>query len=253
MPGKTKEKERIVYPHRSGGQIIWEIVKIFFTGAIVIAAAAVMIFTIISVTLFDRNDRDIFGYKAFIVRTDSMKATDFAAGDLIVLKEVDPASLKAGDIIAFRSTDSASFGETFTHKIRKLTNTENGAPAFITYGTTTGVDDTYLVEHSQVQGKYQFAIPGVGTFFMFLKTVPGYICCILLPFMLLIIIQGIHSIKLFRQYKAEQVAAIEAKRLKEIEEMEAERERLAAERAENQRMLEELLRLKESMEKDTGL
>ena len=83
-----------------------------------IAAVAMMIFTIISVTTFDRNERSLFGYQMFIVRTDSMKATDFDAGDLIFTKRVDPATLQEGDIIAFRSTNPENFGEVVTHKIR---------------------------------------------------------------------------------------------------------------------------------------
>ncbi len=242
MAGKYAAKRKHAAP-RSGGARAWEIIKTIFTWLVMIAAVAMMIFTIVSVNTFDRNDRDLFGYKAFIVKSDSMKATDFAAGDLVLLKEVDPAALQAGDIIAFRSTDPNSFGETFTHKIRSLTTTEDGQPAFITYGTTTNIDDQYPVTYENVQGKYQFSLPGVGSFFTFLKTVPGYICCILLPFMLLIVMQGINSVKLFREYKAEQMAEIEAKRQREMEEMAAEREKLAAERAESQKMLAQLQRL----------
>ncbi len=246
-----KEKEKAVQPEQeqveqlTGIQKFWEIVKTVLTWAIMLVAVAMMIFTIVSVSTFDRNDRDLFGYKAFIVRSDSMSATDFDAGDLVLIKEVDPAILKEGDIISFRSIDSESFGETFTHKIRKLTRDESGAPAFITYGTTTNVDDPTPVTYERVMGQYQFALPKVGTFFAFLKTVPGYICCILLPFLALIIIQGINSIKLFRQYKEEQMAELEEKRQKELDEMAAEREKLAAERAESQKMLEELQRLRE--------
>ncbi len=228
-----------------------ELIKNIIVGIVMLAAIAMMIFTIVSVTTFDRNDRDLFGYKAFIVRSDSMKATDFAAGDLVLLKEVDPSTLKEGDIIAYRSEDPNSFGETFTHKIRSLTTTEEGEPAFITYGTTTDVDDAYPVTYGQVLGKYEHTIKGVGTFFTFLKTVPGYICCIFLPFMFLIIMQGLNSIKLFRQYKEEQMAAIEAKRKKDMDEMAAEREKLEAERAESQKVLEELQKLQAQMGEKT--
>lgn len=242
MAGKYETKNHVA-PRKSGAKKAWEIIKTIFTWVVMLAAIAMMVFTIVSVSTFDRNDRDLFGYKAFIVRSDSMKATDFDAGDLVLLKEVDPSTLTEGDIIAFRSTDPNSFGETFTHKIRTLTTTEEGEPAFITYGTTTNVDDLYPVTYEQVQGKYQFSLPGVGTFFTFLKTVPGYICCIFLPFMFLIIMQGLNSVKLFRQYKEEEMAEIEAKRQKEMDEMAAEREKLAAERTESQKMLAELQRL----------
>ena len=55
-----------------------------------------MVFTIVSVTTFDRNDRALFGYKMYIVRSDSMSATDFKAGDLILVRSVDPATLQEG-------------------------------------------------------------------------------------------------------------------------------------------------------------
>lgn len=66
-----------------------------------------------------------------------MSATDFDAGDLVLVKEVDPATLQAGDIIAYQSTNTENYGEVVTHKIRELTTDANGNPGFITYGTTT--------------------------------------------------------------------------------------------------------------------
>ena len=78
----------------------------------------------------------------------------------------------------------------------------------------------------------------MGQFFMFLKTTPGYIVCILLPFLLLIISQGIKCIRLFKIYKQEQML-----------EMETERKKITEERAENQRLMAELLELKAQLEK----
>ena len=69
-----------------------------------------MIFTVISATTFNRNDRDLFGYKMYIVNSDSMAATDFKAGALIMVREVDPNTLHDGDIITFISQDTDSFG-----------------------------------------------------------------------------------------------------------------------------------------------
>ena len=168
---------------------------------IVLLALCMMVFTIVSVATFDRSDRSLFGYKAFIVLSDSMSKTDFDAGDLILVKEVDPALLKEGDIIAYQSTNTENYGETVTHKIRELTTDAKGNPGFITYGTTTGADDETIVTYEYVLGQYQKAIPKAGKFFQFLKTTPGYIICIFLPFLLLIVIQGVRSIKLFRRYK----------------------------------------------------
>ena len=214
----------------------WEIVSSLLVWLLVAVAVAMMIFTIVSVNTFNRNDRDIFGYKAYIVLSDSMSATDFDAGDLILVKEVDPQTLQPGDIIAYTSQDTESYGQTITHKIRRLATDENGNPGFITYGTTTGVDDTQVVTYPFIQGKYEAALPGVGTFFQFLKTTQGYIVCILIPFLLLILYQGLNCVRIFRLYKAEQMA-----------ELQAEKDALEAQRKQSEAMMAELLAMKNQL------
>lgn len=213
------------------------ILKTTLVWLVVIAAVSMMIFTVISVTTFNRNDRDLFGFKMYIVNSDSMSKTDFNAGDLILVKEVDPATLKEGDIITFMSQDTDHFGETVTHKIRKLTTDAEGNPGFITYGTTTDTDDETIVTYPYILGQYQSRIPALGTFFNFLKTTPGYFVCIFIPFMLIIIYEGVKFFNLFRRYKKEQ-----------MEEMQAERDKIEAEKLENAKMLEELRALKAQLE-----
>ncbi len=190
----------------------FSIIKSVFIWAIVALAVFMMIFTIISVTTFNRNDRDLFGYKAYIVNSNSMAATDFKAGDLVFVKETPASELKEGDIITFISQDSDSFGEVITHKIRKITTDANGDRGFVTYGTTTGEDDKTIVTDLYVLGKYTSHLKGVGTFFNFLKTPQGYFVCIFIPFMALIIYQGINCVRLFKRYKDEQNAQIKAER-----------------------------------------
>lgn len=219
---------------------VLSILKTTLVWLVVALAVFMMIFTIISVTTFNRNDRDLFGFKAYIVNTDSMSKTDFNAGDLIFVKEVDASTLKEGDIITYMSQNSDSFGETITHKIRKLTTDAEGNPGFITYGTTTDTDDETIVTYPYVLGKYETHLPKVGTFFNFLKTTQGYFVCIFIPFMLLILYQGINFFRLFRRYKKEQ-----------LEEMEAERAKIEAEREENAKMMAELQALKAKLESQT--
>ncbi len=228
------------------------IIKNIFVYLLVALAVCMMIFTIVSVSTFDRADRSLFGYKAFIVLSDSMSKTDFDAGDLILVKEIDPSALQVGDIIAYQSTNTDNYGEIVTHKIRKLTKDAEGNPGFITYGTTTDIDDENIVTYSFVLGKYQSKLPGVGKFFQFLKTTPGYIVCIFLPFLILILVQGINSIRLFRRYKKEQLAEMEAEREKQKQEFEEERRRLEMQQAESQKMMAELLKLKKELSGGDG-
>lgn len=218
---------------------ILNIAKTVLVWLVVAVAVFMMVFTLISVNTFDQNTRNLFGYKFFVVQTDSMAATDFDAGDIVISKEVDITTLKEGDIITFVSQSSHNYGETVTHKIRKVTTDKDGSLAFVTYGTTTNTDDEALATF--IVGKYVGHLPNLGAFFLFLKTTPGYIICILIPFLLLILSQGLNCIRLFRRYKQEQ-----------MDEMKAEREKLEQERAESQKMMAELLELKAQLAKKDG-
>lgn len=197
------------------------------TWLLVVFAVCMMLFTIISVTTVDKQERSLFGYRMFVVLSDSMKDT-FVAGDLVVSRETNPEDLKPGDIISFLSADENSAGEIVTHKIREVTVDEDGAPAFRTYGTTTGADDEALVPFNFVLGQYRFRIPGAGRFFEFIKTPAGYVAVILVPFLLIIALQCVNFVKLFRRYRAERRAETEAEReehkkaLEELERLRAE-------------------------------
>ena len=204
------------------------------TALILVFAVTVMIFTIISVSTVGRDKSSLFGYKPNIVLSDSMQDT-FAVGDLEISKEVDPQTLKAGDIITFISIDPANYGAVVTHKIREIT-VYNGEPAFITYGTTTGVDDAYPVPFENVIGKYLFRLPKMGYFFEFLRTPAGYITVILIPFLLLILTQAIRFFRLVGQYRAERRAEAEAKQA----EFEAQKAEIEAQRNETVKLKAEL-------------
>ena len=109
------------------------IVSKVFTWIIIAVTVFMMIFTIFSTLTFDRNDRNLFGIRFYIVLTDSMSPSEnnkdddvhFNAGDIVLIQNVDDATaLQAGDVIAFVSQNSVSFGETVSHMIREVkTNT----------------------------------------------------------------------------------------------------------------------------------
>ena len=200
------------------------------TALLLVFAVFVMVFTVISVNTVGKADADFLGFKPNIVLSDSMQDT-FAVGDLEISKKVDPATLAAGDIITFRSIDPANYGSVVTHKIREVTTYEGGL-AFVTYGTTTGVDDAYPVPADRVLGKYVFRLPKMGYFFEFLKTPAGYVTLILLPFLVLIGLRAVRFVRLARQYRAEQREAA------------AQQAQLEEEQRKNQEMREELDRLR---------
>ena len=218
---------------------------------IVAATVCMVAFTLFSTLTFDRNDRNLFGFRFYIVLTDSMSPSEnnkdekvhFNAGDLIIIKNVkDVTELKEKDIIAFVSKNSDSYGETITHMIRKVEKTDDGnLVGFVTYGTNTGKNDEVIVEPEFVLGTYAGKLTAFGHFFSFLKSTTGYLVCILTPFLLLILWQLVNTVRLYRRYKAEQMADIKA-----------EREQIAKEREESAAMLRELQALREELSRQSA-
>lgn len=222
-----------------------------FTYLLVAFTIFMMLFTIITVATVDKNDRNLFGYKFYIVQTDSMSLSEknpdaeiyFDAGDMIVSKvPKDPMALQPGDVITFMSINTSSYGETITHMIREVRVSDSGRVlGYETYGINTGTSDEALVTPDFVLGVYVAKMPAVGRFFAYVKSVPGYITCILVPFLLLIGYNGANVIRLFRQNKKEQMAEIQA-----------EKDQIEQEREEAKRMMAELMALKAQLSQNAA-
>lgn len=195
---------------------------------------AIMLITIISV--FNSERKTVLGYSFFTVLSDSMKA-EFKSGDIILSKKVDTDSLKNGDIISFKSIDPREYGEIITHKIREKTVYE-GKTAFITYGTTTGANDSVPALSEEIIGVYCGKIPKAGYFINFLRSPAGYFSLIFFPFFALILIEGIRFMGIINTYKKE-----------EKEKIELQNKKLEAEHLKTEKMAEEIELLKTLLEK----
>lgn len=159
------------------------------------------------------NDKvpSILGYKPFIVLSGSME-TEIHKGDLIIVKEVDPAELVLEDVIAFRDAE-----ETITtHRIIDIVE-KDGITYFITKGDNNTSQDQNLVEFGDVEGIYVGRIPNVGNIMNSLSE-PTTIMIIGLGITVIFIIG--YSISNKKLKEAERLEFLEYKRLKELEEKE---------------------------------
>lgn len=221
------------------------IIRWFFTIIILLFAIFMVIFTLLSSTKINNKKETLFGYSLFIVWSDSMKKTDFAAGDLIIVKETDTKKLNVGDIITFESTSQMSFGDTITHKIKEINKSDSGEFMFTTYGTSNGeenVDDTPVYE-SNIIGKYCGKIPSFGYFANFLKEPLGYVLCILLPCVMLVVMQMINIGGAISQKRKIEKADLDNQR----GELAAKHEQIAAELLEAENLKKELEELKKKI------
>ena len=157
-----------------------------------------------------RNPDEIpsfFSWKPFIVLTGSMNQ-EIASGDLAVVKDVDPNTLKEGDIIAFKVDNIV-----ITHRIVEIRD-DNNEKEFITKGDNNSTEDEGYVKEEQIEGIYKFKVKRLGDVAMFLQTTKGIVLCLSIPIALLILLQIIQSINDRREMKQKDKKEEEIKRLK---------------------------------------
>ncbi len=108
----------------------------------------------------------IIGYQCYTVISPSMEP-EYMVGDLLYVKEVDPATIKEGDVITFLVNEDLVVG---THRVVRV-DAEN--QRFYTKGDANETEDGSPVHFNNVIGVPQFSIPKLGYVSDFVQNPPG--------------------------------------------------------------------------------
>jgi len=115
-------------------------------------------------------------------------------GGIVIIKPVNPETLKIGDIICFKLSEPTSI----THRIKNITD-----EGFITQGDANNAPDQWIVKKENVIGKAILTIPFIGYIGYFVRTPTGFILLILLPANAIIIMEIRNIVKELRKQKQE--------------------------------------------------
>ena len=125
--------------------------------ALLTLLALIFIWVFIQTKIHPDEIPSVFGYKPFIVLSGSME-TELYKGDLAIVKNINPDTLKVNDIIAFSDEDKF----VVTHRIVEITQNEDGEVEFITKGDNNNTKDSGTVKKENVEGLYVKKISGFG-------------------------------------------------------------------------------------------
>lgn len=104
----------------------------------------------------------IFGYRAYIISSNSMEPT-ISLGDVVITKSYKKEKIYTGDVITFKQD-----GEVITHRILKIEDTNEGT-VYTTKGDNNNIEDTEQITYSQIQGKSILTIPYLGKIILMLN------------------------------------------------------------------------------------
>lgn len=147
-------------------------------------------------------------------------------GDLIYVKEVDPATIKEGDVITFIVNEDLVVG---THRVVRV-DAEN--QRFYTKGDANEIEDQSPVHFNNVIGVPKFAIPKLGYVSDFVQNPPGMYITIGVGIILILLVFVPDMIGKKKEEEDTEVAATQTEinaANEENERLKAEIERLKAE------------------------
>lgn len=217
----------------------------------VILLAALFAFTTLA-TKDTNHVASLAGYTPLSVVSDSMSPT-FDAGDLIIIRKCDPATLQEGDIVTFHTIINNEFSLN-THRIAEIQE-DGGARSYVTKGDNNAIADVHMITDGDIVGRFVTRLPKFGKVVDFLSSSMGFLLVIVLPLLIFFVYQVYHLVTVSIDLKkalavenvqesgqAEDMLAQAAKAKEEAEKAKAEAEAALA----------EAKRLKEEAEKQAN-
>ena len=111
-----------------------------------------------------------------VVTTASMEPT-IKVGDLIYVKGIAPSDIEVGDIITFKPPKDYIKGTLITHRVVEISYDTNEV-YFKTKGDNNPTVDPWIVTSQDVVGVQTAIIPGIGGFFLWIRTPAGIVTMI---------------------------------------------------------------------------
>lgn len=181
----------------------------------IVSSALVVLMVLCAVFLMGSR---LIGFRCFNVISPSMEPK-YGVGDLIYVKEVNPATIKEGDVITFLVNEDLVVG---THRVVRV-DAEN--QRFYTKGDANEIEDQNPVHFNNVIGVPRFAVPKLGYVSDFIQNPPGMYITIGVGILLILLVFIPDMIGKKKEEENSQAAAVQTK----IDATSEENERLKAE------------------------
>ena len=122
-------------------------------GNILYAIIFIIVLFILIIAILQRttnNEITLFGYRIFVVATGSM-VPEYEVGDVLVSKEVDPATIQVGDDIVYKGKEGSFKDKIVTHQVIMIEK-ENENYRIQTKGIANTKEDPEITQN-EVIGK----------------------------------------------------------------------------------------------------
>ena len=152
------------------------------------------IFLIAKSSLSQSGAKDVFGYRAYIITTNSMKPA-LRVGSVIITTNVPEEKIKIGDIITFERD-----GDNISHRIVDIKDTD-AEKQYITKGDDNNVEDTDKITYADIEGTEVLVIPYLGSIVLILGNKIYIVLLVLLLLLIFLHVSRVNSKRRMRREK----------------------------------------------------
>lgn len=138
-------------------------------------------------TRFNIFKDEIFGFKTYVIVSDSMNPK-LKVGDIIITKKVATENLKPNDVISYQGLTSDFKDKIITHKIEYVTK-EDKRYIFYTKGTANNTMDPAVYEE-QIYGKMVYKSFVFSRISRIVRTKIGFLLIVLIPILFMCVIEA---------------------------------------------------------------
>ena len=193
--------------------------KVFFTlvnliSVLVIAAAVVVLLTVVLTKPGEAPQ--IGGYTVLRITTGSMEP-EYKINTLILVKNVEPDTIKSNDVISFYSKDPALDGAINTHRVVEVEK-DGDHWIYTTKGDANNVVDAYTVDATYLIGKVVASSLVLGKLARLVSNPLVFIPIILLPLASILISNIVKTAKLAKTLAQEEEEKAVKEALRQIRE-----------------------------------
>jgi len=133
---------------------------------------------------FSDNKISFFNYRMFTVISGSMEPK-YKIGDVLISKEVDPATIKVGDAVSYLGTAGDFKDKVITHEVVSIKTDKDGKYLFQTKGLANLFEDPTISE-SQIYGVVIYRSIILSIIYRIVGTTIGFYLFIILPLLFII-------------------------------------------------------------------
>ena len=150
------------------------------------AILLILIIAVLALQRFSNNEKAIAGVRVFNVATGSM-IPKYQVGDVLIVKEQDPNTLKVGDDVTYLGQQASFAGRVVTHQIIEIEETVGGR-VFHTKGIANPAEDP-TITGDQIYGKVIYKCIIISLLTKLMNNMTAFYIVFIVPLAVLFFIQ----------------------------------------------------------------